>query len=284
MQDAEVVRVSNVRHVYPDGTTLHFTGPDVVVHEGEVVLLLGPNGSGKTTLLLLLMGLLEPQEGTVRVFGHDPAREFETVRRRIGVLLQDPEQQILAPTVRDDIGFSPRNYGYPEEEIQARVAKIAAELEIGHLLDKVPQYLSGGEKLKVALAGTLILEPALLLLDEPFEGLDGSSKAELSAILGRLRSERNVAIVVSTHEVELVQRYVDTVYLLARGGRVAQKGTPREILGRPDLLAVHHLEPPVLVALFQELQARGIVLDLALTVEEAADRLARWRARTHPRG
>jgi len=283
MQPEEVVRASNVKHVYPDGTTLHFSGPDFVAHRGEIVLLLGPNGSGKTTLLFHLMGLLGPDEGTVRVFGRDPAREFEAVREQVGVLLQDPGQQIVAPTVRDDIGFSPRNYGYSEDEVDRRVEKVARELEITHLLDKVPHYLSGGERLKVALAGGLVLEPALLLLDEPFEGLDTTSKAELSALLSDLRSRRNTAIVVSTHEVDLVPYFVDTIYLLARSGRLVRRGPPKEILGRPDLLVAHHLEPPVLVALFQELKARGITLDTALTVQEAADRVESWGARRRAR-
>ena len=284
MQQEEIVRASNVKHVYPDGTTLHFTGPDFVVHRSEVVLLLGPNGSGKSTLLFHLMGLLEPCQGTVRVFGYDPAREFEVIRERIGVLLQDPEQQIIAPTVRDDIGFSPRNYGYSQDEVERRVEKVAQELEITHLLDKVPQYLSGGEKLKVALAGALVLEPPLLLLDEPFEGLDLTSKVEFIALLNGLRSGRGTTIVVSTHEVNLVPYFVDTIYLLAWGGRLVRRGTPKEILGRPDLLVAHHLEPPVLVALFQELKARGIALDTALTVQEAADILQCWGERRQSGG
>ena len=279
----EVVWASNVKHAYPDGTTLHFSGPDFVVHRGESVLLLGPNGSGKTTFLFHLMGLLRPSEGEVRVFGHEPAKEFEAVRQRVGVLLQDPDEQIIAPTVREDIGFSPRNYGYSDAEVERMVGEVATELEIEYLLDKVPHYLSGGEKLKVALAGALVLRPQLLLLDEPFEGLDTTSKAELSTILNDLKLQHNTAVVVSTHEVNLVPRFVDTIYLMARGGRLVTRGTPTDILGKPELLEAHHLEPPVLVALSQELKARGITLDTALSVKEAADNLAAWVRRQRSR-
>ena len=267
------MRVSAVEHRYRDGTTVRFRGPDFVVHRRERVLLLGPNGSGKSTLLYHLMGLLKPTQGSVRVFGLDPARQLGQVRQRIGILLHNPDKQIIAPTVRDDIGFSPRNYGHPAAEIERAVAQVAAALEIEHLLDKVPHYLSGGERLKVALAGALIMQPELLLLDEPFEGLDTTSKEELVALLNRLWCQEGVSVVVSTHEVNLVPSLVDTIYLLARGGTIVQRGTPHEILANPEVLAAHHLEPPVLAALFAELRRRGLTLPTGLTVAEAADTL-----------
>lgn len=267
----EIIRVSAVEHRYRDGTTVRFRGPDFLVHRRERVLLLGPNGSGKSTLLYHLMGLLKPTQGTVRVFGHDPARQLAQVRPRVGVLLQNPDKQIIAPTVREDIGFSPRNYGSPPAEVATAVAQVAAELEIEHLLDKVPHYLSGGERLKVALAGALVMRPELLLLDEPFEGLDTTSKQELVDLINRLWREQGVSVVVSTHEVNLVPSFVDTIYLLARGGAIVQRGTPHEILARPELLAAYHLEPPVLAELFAELRRRGLTLETGLTVAEAAD-------------
>jgi cobalt/nickel transport system ATP-binding protein len=124
----------------------------------------------------------------------------------------------------------------------------------------------------------------LLLLDEPFEGLDTTSKAELSSILNDLKLRRHTSIVVSTHEVNLVPRFVDTIYLLTRGGKLVMRGAPADILGKPELLKAHHLEPPVLVALFHELKARGIALDTALTVKDAADNLMGWILRQTYRG
>ncbi|HEY8476128.1 MAG TPA: ABC transporter ATP-binding protein [Chloroflexota bacterium] len=272
----EIVRASDVRHVYPDGTVVHFRGPDLVVRRGERVGLLGPNGSGKSTLLFHLMGVLHPTGGTVRVFGHDPAREFHRIQGRLGVLLQDPDEQIIAPTVRDDIAFTPLNLGYPPDEVERMVQRVAEALDIAHLLDKVPHYLSGGERLKVALAGALVTRPLLLLLDEPFEGLDTRSKSELTALLNRLRARQGVAFVISTHEVNLMPHFLDTLYLLARGGEIVAVGPPREILRRTDLLLQHHMEPPVLSALFDELRRRGLPLaESALTVEEAAALLER---------
>lgn len=268
----EIVRVTNLKHVYPDGTVVEFRGRDFVVRSRESVAVLGPNGSGKTTLFYHLLGLLQPTEGSVRIFGHDPATEFEKIRERVGVLLQDPEEQIIAPTVREDIALSPRNYGYREERIDAMVADIARELEILHLLDKVPHYLSRGELLKVALAGALVLRPQLLILDEPFEGLDTTSKNEFITILNHLHSH-GVAFVISTHEINLVPYFAETVYLLSQGGEIVEKGSAEHILGKPQLLEAHHLQAPILSQLFDELRRRGIDLGIALTVEEAVERL-----------
>jgi cobalt/nickel transport system ATP-binding protein len=270
----EIVRVSNVRHVYPDGTTLHFRGVEFVVHQGERVALLGANGSGKTTLLYHIIGLLRPQSGLVKVFGHDPAVEWHLIRKDVGVLLQNPEVQIVAPRVRDDIGFSPRNYGVPADQTELMVSQTAELLEITHLLDRVPHYLSGGEKQKVALAGALVMKPRLLIMDEPFEGLDAASKMELVGLLNRLHKEKDVAMIVTVHDVNLAPYFIDTVYVMAVGGEIVRKGHPREIFGDPELMAAHRLEPPVLSRLFLNLRELGYPLGTVMTVEEATAALA----------
>jgi cobalt/nickel transport system ATP-binding protein len=271
----EVVRFEQVRYVYPDGTALHYEGLPFVVQRGERVVLLGPNGSGKTTLLYHLLGLVRPIAGMVRL-GVTPAREFEQIRRRIGVVLQNAHEQIIAPTVYDDIAFSPRNYGLPEAEVQQRVRGLAQQFEIEHLLDKVPHYLSGGETTKVALAGALAMHPDLLVLDEPFEGLDTLAKSELARLLSHLHARHHVSIIVSTHEVNLIPTFIDTVYLLGRGGRIVMRGSPQELFSQPELLAAHHLEPPVLATLFQELRRRGAPLETVVTVDEAVEQLLRF--------
>lgn len=270
----EIVRVSNLRFTYPDGTKLHFHGLDFVVHQGERVVILGPNGSGKSTLLFHLIGLFMASEGMISVFGVDPSKHYIKIRERIGVLLQNVENQIIAPTVWDDISFSPRNYGYKKEDVKRLVEDIIEKLDILHLRDKVPHYLSGGEKTKVGLAGALVTKPELLILDEPFEGLDPTCRMDLIGLLNRISRENETALIISTHNIDTVPLIANTVYLMAMGGEIVGRGSPKEIFTQLELLSKCHIEPPVLGALFFELRKYGINLDVSLTVEEAACAIA----------
>lgn len=270
----EIVRVSNLRFTYPDGTKLHFHGLDFVVHQGERVVILGPNGSGKSTLLFHLIGLFMASEGMISVFGVDPSKDYIKIRERIGVLLQNVENQIIAPTVWDDISFSPRNYGYKKEDVKRLVEDIIEKLDISHLRDKVPHYLSGGEKTKVGLAGALVTKPGLLMLDEPFEGLDPTCRMDLIGLLNRISRENETALIISTHNIDTVPLIANTVYLMAMGGEIVGRGSPKEIFTQLELLSKCHIEPPVLGALFFELRKYGINLDVSLTVEEAACAIA----------
>jgi cobalt/nickel transport system ATP-binding protein len=269
-----IVHVSCVRHTYPDRTSVHLCGLDFVVERGARIVVLGPNGCGKSTLLYHVLGLLEPQEGEVRVFGVDPARQFSKIRERVGVLLQNSEEQIIAPTVFDDVSFSPRNYGYTEAEVDRKVTAALRRVGIEHLRHKVCHYLSGGEKRKVALAGALVLEPELLVLDEPFEGLDPLSRGEIVELLNTLNRESGVSLVIATHDVPLVSALADKVYVLKKGGEILAQGPPDEIFRDVALLKATNLEPPQLAELFQQLESRGISLGRPGTVEEAARLLA----------
>ncbi len=275
-----IVRVSCVRHTYPDRTQVHLCGLDFEVERGERVVIVGPNGCGKSTLLFHILGLLEPQEGEVSVFGVNPARHFSKIRERVGVLLQNVEEQIIAPTVWDDVSFSPRNYGHPPDEVDRLVAEALERVGIAHLSHKVCHHLSGGEKRKVALAGALVLHPELLVLDEPFEGLDPASRSDLVALLNRLHSEQGVTLVMATHDVNAVPMMADRVYVLLRGGEIVQRGTPFDVFRDPGLLRRSNIEPPVLAELFQRLGELGIPLGSPITVEEAARVIAEWGGRT----
>jgi len=269
-----IVHVSCVRHTYPDRTTVHLCGLDFVVNPGERVVILGPNGCGKSTLLYHILGLLSPQEGNVSVFGVDPAKQFSKIRERVGVLLQNADEQIIAPTVYDDVSFSPRNYGYTDAEVHEKVHEALRKTGIEHLEHKVCHYLSGGEKRKVALAGALVLEPELLVLDEPFEGLDPASRNEIVELLNRLNREHGVSLVVATHDVQLVAPLADKVYVLKKGGEIVAQGPPAEIFRDVELLKSTNIEPPVLAELFQKLEARGLTLGRPSTIEEALEMLA----------
>jgi cobalt/nickel transport system ATP-binding protein len=275
----EVVRVSCVRHTYEDGAMVHLCGLDFVASRGTRVAVLGPNGSGKTTMLYHILGLLKPQEGDVAVLGVAPSEEWKTIRRRIGVVLQNVDEQIIAPTVGDDVGFSPRQYGLPEAEVHERVDAALGLLGIAHLAERVPHNLSGGEKRKVALAGALVMEPELLVLDEPFEGLDPASRRSLIALLTRLTRERDLTVVMSTHDIDTVPEFADYAYVLAPGGTIALRGTPEEVFASAGILAASNIEPPILADLFARLRERDPRAPTpALTVAAAVDALSDWKA------
>jgi cobalt/nickel transport system ATP-binding protein len=274
----EAVFVSCVRHSYEDGTEVQLCGLDFVAERGKRVAVLGPNGSGKTTLLFHILGLLKAQEGVVRVFGVDPAADWKTIRRRIGVVLQNVEEQILAPTVAEDVGWSPRQYGLPEGEIERRVAEALGLLGIEKLAARVPQNLSGGEKRKVALAGAIVMDPELLVMDEPFEGLDPRSRSELIGLINRLSAERGTTVIMSTHDIDTVPEVADYAYVLEPGGHIVLEGTPAEIFAKPERLEAGNIRPPILAELFARLRRIDpSVPTAALTVEEAAEELARWK-------
>ncbi len=269
----EIVRVHCLRHVYEDRTEVNLCGMDMVVHEGERVVILGANGSGKTTLLYHIVGLLKPLEGDVRVFGIEPSRQFSKIRERVGVVLQDVDAQIVGPTVYDDIAFSPRSYGFPETEVERMVNEMLKELHLEALKDKVPHYLSGGERKKVALGGALVFYPQLLILDEPFTGLDPQSRNELIGILNHFNRVHHVALVASTHDVDLVPQVADRVYVVSPKHGIIAEGAPTDIFARPELFDEARIEPPILAQLLNRLGATSDSANpLPLDVESAA----RW--------
>lgn len=269
-----IVNVSCLKHIYPDTTEIHICGLDFVVARGERVAILGGNGSGKTTLIYHILGLLRPDEGHVSVFGVNPANQYHELRRRIGVLLQNVEEQLLSPTVWEDISFTPRNMGFGREETARMVEDVMRELGISHLREKVCHYLSGGEKRKVALAGALVMRPELLILDEPFEGLDTRSRTELVDILNR-RHRDGMTIIMSTHDLNLVGSFADRVYVLAKGMGVIAAGTPSEIFKGLDRLKGSNVDPPLLIELFLRLRELGIDVDVPMNLEQAVASMLR---------
>jgi len=274
-----IVRVSCVKHSYEDGTHVDLCGLEFTADRGSRVAILGPNGSGKTTMLFHILGLLAAQEGHVSVFGVDPASGWPSIRQRVGVVLQNVDEQLISPTVYDDVAFSPRQYGMPEAEVRERVEAVLALLGIAALGARVPHNLSGGEKRKVALAGALVMRPDLLVLDEPFEGLDPTSRQSLIELLATLAEERAMTIVMSTHDIDTVPEFADYAYVLQQGGRIVLKGTPAEVFARVDLMAAGNIRPPILADLFTRLREGDPSAPApALTVAEAVEALGAWKA------
>lgn len=268
-----LVKVRCLKHVYPDKTEVSLCGLDFIVHEGERVVVLGANGSGKTTLLSHILGLLRPIEGSVEVMGLRPDKNFSTIRKSIGVVFQNVDEQIIGPRVYDDIAFTMRNERLPKTEIHKKVNDIANELRIEHLLNKIPHYLSGGQKKKVALAGAIVMMPKILIMDEPFDSLDAKSKWEMVYLLNKLNEEHAITLIVTTHNMNLVPYIADTVYVIDEG-KIQSKGTPRKILNDIEMIKKANLEPPILVELFLRLKDKGCSVNIPIDLEEAEKELS----------
>lgn len=276
-QEERVVEVDCITHVYPDMTKVQICGLDFIVNRGERVCILGSNGCGKTTLLKHLLGVLVPRDGSVKVFDVDPGKEFQQIRERIGVVMQDVDEQILGPTVYDDILFAPLNYGLGKSEAEGKANEVIERLNIEPIKGKVVHYLSGGEKKKVALAGALVMEPDLLILDEPFTGLDPVSRRDLIKILNELNREKGITFIMTLHEVELVPEVTDILYLMHGHGDLSERGTPDEIFGRFRDLESFNLEDPTLTRLFKGLKKEGLDFGVPLRIEEAIQAIKkRW--------
>jgi len=268
-QEERIVEVDCITHVYPDMTKVQICGLNFIVNRGERVSILGSNGCGKTTLLKHLLGVLVPRDGSVRVFGVDPGKEFSKIREKIGVVMQDVDEQILGPTVYDDILFAPLNYGIEKKKAEAMAKVVIERLNLESIQKKIVNYLSGGEKKKVALAGALIMEPDLLILDEPFTGLDPVSRRDLVKILNELNKEKGITFIVTLHEVDLVPEMTDILYLMHGHGDLTERGRPDEIFGRFKDLESFNLEEPTLTKLFKGLKKEGLDFGDPLHIDEA---------------
>src|SRR4030043_512750 len=274
-----IVEVDCITHVYPDMTKVQICGLDFVVNQGERVGILGANGCGKTTLLRHLLGVLVPKDGSVRVFGVDPGKEYSKIRQRIGVVMQDVDEQILGPTVYDDILFAPLNYGMNRAEAGRLAESVIERLNLRSIKDKIVNYLSGGEKKKVALAGALVTEPELLILDEPFTGLDPLSKRDFIRIVNELNREKGITFIMTLHEVDLVPEGADVLYLMHGHGDLRERGKPEEIFGTFKDLESFNLEEPTLIKLFKGLKKEGLHFGEPLQIDEAVQSIKKhWDA------
>jgi cobalt/nickel transport system ATP-binding protein len=232
--------VQDLSYAYPDGQ-MALCGVSFVIQPGEVVGLIGSNGAGKSTLLLHLNGVLRPASGAVRVQGLlVNAANLVAVRRQIGLVFQDPDDQLFMPTVQEDVAFGPLNMGLPACDVAARVTQALATVGASHLASRAPYRLSSGEKRLVAMAGVLAMAPALLVLDEPSAGLDPAARRRLISLLTGFAHTRLIA----SHDLDLVQD-VCTRVLVMREGVIEADGAPDDIFADTGLLARCHLEPPL---------------------------------------
>ena len=231
--------VRDLLFAYPDGhQALH--GVDLRIEPGERVALLGPNGAGKTTLVLHLNGILAAGEGTVEIGGLPVTRRhLQEIRRRVGIVFQDPDDQLFMPSVREDVAFGPANFGLTGAALAARVGEALDAVGMGEQADRSPLHLSGGQRRRVALATVLACDPEILVLDEPSSNLDPVARRELAEVL--LGLGRTMLMV--THDLPYALQLCPRSVILDDGVVVAD-GPTRELLADRDLLAAHRLELP----------------------------------------
>jgi len=272
-----LIRVDSVSVAYqvPGGRVRALSDLSLDVQRGEWLTVIGHNGSGKSTLAKLLNGLVIPGRGTVTVDGLSTAddEERKRIRQIVGMVFQDPDNQIVATVVEEDVAFGPENLGLPRAEIRERVDDAMRRLEIGDLRLRAPHQLSGGQKMRVAIAGVLAMRPAVLVLDESTAMLDPSGRAEvLEAARGLHRD--GVTIVAITHFMSEVT-LADRVVVLAEG-QIALEGEPRALFARPERLRELELDVPQVTEIAARLRARGVDVGIVpLTVNELADAYVR---------
>lgn len=253
---ADIISISceDLTYSYPGEAEPALSGVSFEVRAGEYIGVVGPNGGGKSTLLRLLNGLLKADSGRIRVSGLDPAENPFEVRRRVGMLFQNPENGLVAPFVEDDVAFGLENLGVPREEMRARVREAIRAVGLSGYERREPHTLSGGEKQRVALAGLLALQPEILLLDEPTSMLDAAGRREVLDRTWGLRKDKTI-LHVTHHLGELLD--ADRI-LVINGGRLAADVSPECLVSDPDLLQKNHLALPPLLRL-----AVGLGLDTA---------------------
>ena len=241
---------------------------------------LGTNGSGKTTLLNHLNGILKPTSGNI-YFKDKPlkydAKALLELRTRVGFVFQDPNDQLFAPTVKQDVAFGPLNLGLPPDQVKKVVDEALKIVGMSEFTEKPPHFLSLGQKKRVALAGVLAMQPEVIIMDEPTSNLDPRATSEILHLLLRLNNESGITLLLATHDVDMVPLFANKLYILNKG-KLVSEGTPKEIFSNGDLIRQVNLRAPRITHLFEVLKKNddlSIDEDLPLTISEARKEILR---------
>lgn len=272
------IELKSVSYIYSPGTAYEMRALDninLTIPENQFVGMIGHTGSGKSTLIQLFNGLLKPTGGKVFYKGEDIWKDGfsrKNLRSQVGLAFQYPEYQLFEVSVLKDVCFGPRNQGLDEEQAKEQARKALEQTGVPReLFDKSPFELSGGQKKRVAIAGVLAMNPRMLVLDEPTAGLDPRSRDELLEQIAALHRTRGITVVLVSHSMEDIARYVQRLIVL-NAGRVAYDGTPRQVFAHYRELEHMGLAAPQIAYVMRDLQKRGLPVDVeAITVEEARD-------------
>jgi cobalt/nickel transport system ATP-binding protein len=272
-------RLENLSHRYSDGT-LALDDISLSFAKGERIAMLGTNGSGKTTLLNHLNGILKPTAGTI--YYEDKPLEYNAkalldLRKRVGFVFQDPNDQLFAPTVKQDVAFGPLNLGYSPDKVKELVDEALQIVGMSEFTEKPPHFLSLGQKKRVALAGVLAMQPDVIIMDEPTANLDPRATSEILHLLLRLNKDSGITLILATHDVDMVPLFANRLYILNKG-KIASEGTPKEIFSNAELIRNVNLRSPRITHLFEVLKKENnlpIDSQLPLTISEARKEILR---------
>ncbi|MGO4890147.1 energy-coupling factor ABC transporter ATP-binding protein [Anaerobacillus sp. MEB173] len=270
----ELIKVANLSFQYDEGDEWALQGINLSVYKGEWLAIVGHNGSGKSTLAKLLNGLLLPQHGSVVVEGFRTTEmdELWEIRRRVGVVFQNPDNQLVATTVRDDIAFGLENLGIEREEMKQRIQDSVSKVNMEGFLDHEPHRLSGGQKQRVAIAGILAMQPSIMILDEATSMLDPMGCKEVISTVERLNHEEGITLLSITHDLEEAIR-ADRIIVLNQG-EIVKEGSPEEVFQNGEELIRLGLDLPFSIKLRQKLLEKGInISNSSLTQEELVNEL-----------
>ena len=266
-----LIEIQNVSYAYEDAAAKALNNASLTINDGEFVAVVGHNGSGKSTLAKHLNALLLPTEGKVLVDGMDTADEADTlsIRQRVGMVFQNPDNQLVTTIVEEDVAFGPENIGVPGNEIRTRVDRALAAVGMEKYAHSAPNMLSGGQKQRIAIAGMLAMQPKVLVLDEATAMLDPKGRRDIIDLVTKLHKENGITVVMITQYMEEAIG-ADRVAVMS-GGELILEGTPKEVFSQDELLHKHRLDVPVMQQLANRLNARGANLPKSiLSVEEMA--------------
>jgi len=267
----KAIETIDLSYTFPDGTRA-IQNINFQVEKSENIAILGPNGAGKSTLLHHFNGLLTPTSGKVLVLEKEVVKSnLDWVRQKVGLVFQDPDDQLFARTVGQDVAFGPINLGLPRDEIQERVKWALDATEITDLENKSPQNLSTGQKKRAAIAGVLAMKPEIIVLDEPMANLDPRTASKILKLLLQLNRELGLTLIVATHDVDLVPLFAEEICILHKG-QIIMQDKPEEVFSRAEVLRSIDLRLPRITHLFEILNKRNQLLTnkyYPLTIGEA---------------
>ncbi|RJE47392.1 MULTISPECIES: ATP-binding cassette domain-containing protein [unclassified Dehalobacter] len=275
-----ILEVRNLHYIYSDGTQA-LKALSLGIKQGKTTAVLGSNGAGKSTLLLSFNGINKPSGGEVLFKGLPldySVKGLKQLRKSVGIVFQDPDKQLFSASVYQDISFGAMNLKLPEEEVRRRVDLAMKRTGISHLKDKPTHSLSFGQKKRAAIAGVLVMEPEVLILDEPTAGLDPLGVSELMKLLRKLQIELNLSVVISTHDIDIVPLYCDYAYVID-DGRLVMEGTPQEVFSHPEEIRRINLRLPRIGHLMEILHDKDgfEFAQPANTISEARKALINWK-------